>query len=116
MARLGKRYIEQERPQVLYIMQNGGTNEYKIGITDDLNKAHKAIQVGCPNELRIVKIWTHHQKEVIAKYEQILHNHFKICRLRDDGGWYRLAKEDIVELCTPNSIYEQDEVARELTI
>lgn len=109
MARPRKRYIEQERPQVLYIMQNGNTNEYKIGITGDINRRYKEIQVGCPNELRIVKLWTHYQRKVITKYERVLHNYFKICKIRENGEWYRLSNADIAELCKPNNIYEQNE-------
>lgn len=109
MARQKRERVEQNLPQVLYIMQNGKTNEYKIGITNDINRRYRDLQTGCPNELRIVKIWTHYQRKIIQKYERVLHNYFKICKIRANGEWFRLSDEDIAELCRPNSIFEQNE-------
>lgn len=105
---MAKRF-EDIAPQMLYILQNGSTNEYKIGITNNLNRRYSALQTGCPNELRIVKIWTHTQRKFIEKYERVLHNFFKSVRIRNNGEWFKLSAEDVAELCKPNSIFEQNE-------
>ena len=45
--------------QIMYILQNGDTNQYKIGITNDLNRRLAELQTGCPNEIKVVKLYTH---------------------------------------------------------
>ena len=41
--------MKKRKPsQILYIMQNGDTNQYKIGITKDLNARWSNLQTGCP--------------------------------------------------------------------
>lgn len=97
--------------QTLYILQNGDTNEYKIGITKNLNKRLAQLQTGCPNELKIVKIYTHHKRDVIEKYERIMHRYFTKCgcRLRPNGEWFKLTDSDIYYICKPRTIAEQNE-------
>ena len=63
--------------QIMYILQNGNTNQYKIGITNDLNRRLAELQTGCPNEIKVVKLYTHYQRKVIEKYERILHNYYR---------------------------------------
>jgi len=98
--------------QIMYILQNGDTNEYKIGITNDLNRRLGELQTGCPNELKVIKLYTHYQRKIIEKYERILHNYYTKCgcRIRPNGEWYKLTKADINFLCKPNSIAEQNEI------
>lgn len=100
--------------QTLYILQNGETDQYKIGITNKLNRRLKELQTGCPYELKVVKIWTHYQREVIEKYERVLHNYYTQCgcRIRENGEWFTLSKADINFLCKPNGIKEQNQVIR----
>jgi len=100
--------FENIAPQMLYIMQNGNTNEYKIGITNNLNTRYSDLQTGCPNELRVVKIWTHTQRKFIEKYERVLHRFYQAVRIRNNGEWFKLTDLDIQELCKPNSIAEQN--------
>ena len=40
--------IKNLAPQMLYLMQNGDTNQYKIGITNNLNTRWSSLQTGCP--------------------------------------------------------------------
>lgn len=102
--------------QIMYILQNGDTNQYKIGITNDLNRRLAELQTGCPNEIKVVKLYTHYQRKIIEKYERVLHNYYtKVgCRIRPNGEWYELRKPDINYLCKPNSIVEQNELVNEL--
>ena len=64
--------------QIMYILQNGDTNQYKIGITNDLNRRLAELQTGCPNEIKVVKLYTHYQRKIIEKYERVLHNYYTI--------------------------------------
>ena len=102
--------------QTLYIVQNGDTNQYKIGITNNLNRRLQEIQLGCPYELKIIKIWTHYNREIIEKYERVLHRFFTECgcRIRKNGEWFTLAKPDITLLCKPQTISEQNEIIKNL--
>lgn len=102
--------------QILYILQNKGTNEYKIGITNDLNRRLKELQTGCPNELIIIKIYTHYQRKFTERYERILHDYYteQGCRIREDGEWFRLDKSDIALLTQPNGIKEQNALINRL--
>lgn len=104
--------MERKQTQILYILRNGATDEYKIGITNDLNRRLTQLQTGCPNELRVVKLWTHYQRKIIERYERVLHRFFTKCgcRIRPNGEWFRLREPDIYQLCKPNSIAEQNEI------
>ena len=103
--------MKREPMQILYILRNGETNQYKIGITGDLNRRLGELQTGCPAELQIVKLWKHYQRKVIERYERVLHNHFTKCgcRIRPNGEWFELCKSDIYNLCKPNTIQEQND-------
>lgn len=96
--------------QIMYILRNGNTNQYKIGITNNLNSRIAKLQTGCPGELEIVKIYTHYNREVIKKYERVLHRYYTKCgcRIRSNGEWFELRVSDITFLCEPNSIAEQN--------
>ena len=102
--------------QIMYILQNGDTNQYKIGITNDLNRRLAELQTGCPNEIKVVKLYTHYQRKIIEKYERVLHNYYTKagCRIRPNGEWFELRKPYITFLCKPNSIAEQNEIVNQL--
>lgn len=100
--------FENVAPQMLYIMKNGTRNEYKIGITNNLNHRYPALQTGCPNDLHIVKIWKHTQRKFIEKYERVLHRFFQNVRIRNNGEWFILSDESVTMLCEPNTVAEQN--------
>lgn len=102
--------------QTLYILQNGDTENYKIGITNDLNRRLREIQTGCPYELKVVKIWTHTQRKTIEKYERVLHRYYEKCgcRIRTNGEWFNLRPADITFLCKPNGVAEQNQAVEDL--
>ena len=79
----------------LYIMQNGDTNQYKIGITNNLNTRWSSLQTGCPGELKILKVWIHTQRKFILRYERVLHRFFEALgqRLRANGEWFILNQD-----------------------
>lgn len=102
--------------QILYILQNGNTDQYKIGVTNNLNKRLQQLQTGCPFELKIIKIWTHYNRKVIEKYERVLHRYFTKCgcRIRENGEWFILRVPDINYLCKPQSVAQQNELIENL--
>lgn len=101
---------------LMYVLNNKGTDEYKIGMTNNLNRRLSQLQTGCPNELVIVKTWSHYRKDVVERYERTLHRYFTKCgcRIRENGEWFRLRKPDIYQLCKPQSIAEQNELVENL--
>ena len=96
------------KTQILYILNNKGTNEYKIGITNDLNRRLAQLQTGCPNELIVTKLWTHYSRKAIEKYERVLHRYFTKC------GCRIRRTPDIYQLCKPETIAEQNEITNNL--
>lgn len=98
--------------QMLYIFRNGNTNQYKIGITDDLNARYTAVQTGCPGELQIVKLYPAPIRQEVVTYEKTLHKYFKNKKTRkgcQGGEWFELTKADIKMLCEPQTLQEQRE-------
>lgn len=108
--------MNNKKIQILYILNNKGTNEYKIGITNDLNRRLAQLQTGCPNELIVTKLWTHYSRKAIEKYERVLHRYFTKCgcRIRPNGEWFKLRTPDVYQLCKPETIAEQNEITKNL--
>lgn len=102
--------------QILYILQNGDTDQYKIGVTNNLNRRLQQLQTGCPYELKVIKLWTHYNRKIVEKYERVLHRYFTKCgcKIRDNGEWFILRIPDINYLCKPNSIEEQNRIIQEI--
>lgn len=98
--------------QILYIIQYGNTNQYKIGITKNLNKRISELQVGSPYELKLVKIWTHTRREKIEEYERVIHRYLikEGYQIRKDSEWFRLCKPILKLLLAPNTIQEQNKI------
>lgn len=94
---------------ILYILQNGNTNQYKIGITGrELCKRISELQTGCPGEIRVVKEWQHPMAKVIRKYERILHRELEPSRTRANGEWFYLTEKMVNILCKPENVQEQN--------
>lgn len=96
----------------LYILQNGTTNQFKIGITNNIDNRIASLQTGCPFELHLIKKWTHHNRKNILNYEKIIHQYFTKAgkRIRNNGEWFFLNLADVDFLCQPQSIEEQDKM------
>ena len=102
--------------QILYILQNGNTNQFKIGITDNLNRRMAQLQTGCPYQLRIIKLYQHYRRDIIERYERVLHRYYTACgcRIRDNGEWFELSISDLNYLCEPQTITEQNQLISNL--
>lgn len=101
-----------ETMPTLYIIRNGNTNQYKIGITKDLNRRMRQLQTGCPGELILIKVYPHYRLDKIKRYERILHRYYTKCgcRIRENGEWFALSIADINFLTKPEGIEEQNEL------
>lgn len=102
--------------QILYILQMKNSKYFKIGITDNLNRRLAQLQTGCPEELIVIKLYTHYQRKIIEKYERVLHNYYKKCgcKVRSNGEWFYLSQADIKYLCKPNTIEEQNKLIEDI--
>lgn len=101
---------------LLYIFQNGNTNQFKIGKTNNLNRRLAELQTGCPGELKVIKIWSHYKKSMVDRYERTLQRYYTKCgcRIRPNGEWFVLRKPDIYYLTKVTSIQEQNEFIKKL--
>ena len=87
----------QKSYQVLYLIQMGDTNYYKIGRTENINNRWYQLQCGNPLPLKVLAMWGHTQKKVIQKYELNLHRILEKQgqRVRANGEWFNLTQEQI---------------------
>lgn len=88
---------KNENVEIVYVLQNGDTNQYKIGITNNLNKRMAQLQTGCPGELKIIKVFHTDKRYQARGLEMALHHKFETegKRIRLGGEWFTLNQEDI---------------------
>lgn len=70
----------------IYIMSTviEGKKFYKIGVSKDPEKRHKAVQTGCPSE---VLLEHYEERDNAYKTEKYLHNEFQ--GYKTYGEWYQ---------------------------
>jgi len=79
----------------IYLIQNGNTTQYKIGITTrDLNRRVAELQTGSPYTLEAVAYCV---SDDFANDEIILHNMFADKRL--SGEWFELNDYEVQQVC-----------------
>ena len=84
--------------QLIYIMRNGDTNMYKIGISKNSNKRKKQLQTGNPNEIKVMfscKI----DPGIKAKDVELTIHHF----LKENdkwirGEWFSLTRDEVLSI------------------
>lgn len=79
---------------LIYLINEIGTDNYKIGITrsNTEKKRRKTLQTGNSIELETTYI---HQTEYPFKIESMLHFHYINQRVK--GEWYELSTDDVLE-------------------
>lgn len=102
--------------QMLYIIQMGDTEYYKIGITDNINRRLAQLQCGNPFNLKMIYYWGHTQRKVIKKYERVLHKYFIKQEKRTETAkeWFKLDKEDLELLTSVNNVKAQNELIEKI--
>lgn len=83
----------KEKYQFLYLIQQKGTNLYKIGVTSNLNNRIQQLKIGNPDEIEFV---AHRKIRDPYKAERFLHLYFREKLVR--GEWFELSKKDIQTL------------------
>ena len=88
-----ERFDKQEKEKVkgfVYLLKIEGKNQYKIGVTKNLNKRLKQISPKMPFELKIEHKIKHND---IYGMEDELHNKFDDKRIK--GEWFKLNDNDV---------------------
>ena len=79
--------------KIIYLIQQDGTNNYKIGITKkEPNKRLEELQIGSGNVLVLIHSF---KTKFGFKLETILHKHFESKKINSE--WFLLEKDEIEE-------------------
>lgn len=75
---------------LIYLLNESGSEKYKIGITNNLKTRLKNIQTGCPEEITVIS--TFHSPYVTI-IEKRLHKKFELNKT--NGEWFLLNDSDV---------------------
>lgn len=99
-AKYNKYIKEDAAPRYLYLIRCKGTQYYKIGITNDLEKRLAAHQTGSPHELSVVLYAESDLDDYLGKeityLESFLHKNYAGMRVR--GEWFRFDYSHISDI------------------
>lgn len=72
----------------VYLLKAEGTSNYKIGVTNNVDKRTRQLQTGCAQPIVVVA-----KTLTIDPYaaEKILHRRYKRHRLRSNGEWFQFS-------------------------
>lgn len=82
----------------VYLINNGKTDKYKIGVSKKPPNRIKGLQTGNPNELSITDFY---ESDFYIKIETILHRVLKHKKYQEEefknlpGEWFKLKNEDV---------------------
>ena len=74
----------------IYLLQQGDTDLYKIGISKNTKKRIKQLQTGCSQPIKLVNVY---ESIFYSRIESTLHRRFKLQNTL--GEWFRLTTEDV---------------------
>ena len=97
-----KKLLESnDAPRYLYIVRCCPFNYYKIGITNNIEKRIKTLQIGCPFELKFIIAVEADMEDFlgreIAYLEKFLHGNYEHLKLK--GEWFKLSEKHISDIC-----------------
>jgi hypothetical protein len=77
---------------LIYLLNESGSQKYKIGITttNGLDKRLKAIQTGCPEKIEVIKTF---ESPFVSIIEKNLHRLHKT--KNTNGEWFILSDDDV---------------------
>jgi len=78
--RAGRRYLQERRRQVLYVIQRGKDGPIKVGITRDVRRRMGELQVGSAEPLRVIAVYNMRQVERAL--------HLELDEFRMAGEWF----------------------------
>ena len=79
----------QDNPGYIYLIRNN-SNEYKIGITINIEQRFRSFQTANSNKLTLVNFTVVQDRKCLERY---LHKKFKLKRL--SGEWFSLTELDV---------------------
>ncbi|BCM90795.1 hypothetical protein IAD21_02657 [Abditibacteriota bacterium] len=89
---IGEEYFLRNPGPVVYLLQHGNRQEYKIGFSKDINARIDKIDLQMPEKIYVVhKIYTNDPRWL----EEIWHKRF--ASKRKNGEWFDLSVQDIAE-------------------
>lgn len=75
---------------LIYLLNESGSEKYKIGITNNLKTRLKNIQTGCPEEINVISTF---QSPYVTIIEKRLHKKFE--HNKTNGEWFLLNDSDV---------------------
>lgn len=84
---------------LIYFLSEG-TGLIKIGVTSNLTKRSRDIQVSCPREIRVEAAITADDWDQALLIERFLHKTLKSHGSHIRGEWFSLSSRDIRKACT----------------
>lgn len=97
-----KKLLESnDAPRYLYIIRCCPFIYYEIGITNNIEKRIKTLQIGCPFDLKFIVAVEADMEDFlgreIAYLEKFLHENYK--HLNFKGEWFELSEKHISDIC-----------------
>jgi hypothetical protein len=86
-----------KEPRYLYMIHCAETGLTKIGITDNPRRRIAEITGTCAFELELIALWTL-PKNLARGFE--MHIHEALSDFRHHGEWFKMDREDLVELAS----------------
>lgn len=90
----------------VYIINQQGTNRYKIGVTKDIKRRLRQLQTGCSDKLLLIKCFDFAStktctKAAIRSYdvERTLHQYYKEKGKHIHLEWFNLSSDECHQLC-----------------
>ncbi len=88
----------EQNKQLIYIMRNGNTNLYKIGISQHCNKRKKQLQTGNPNEIKLLYRCYIDPEIKAVNVETTIHQYLKENNKWIRGEWFRLTETEVYSI------------------
>jgi len=82
---------------LIYLLRQDQTDNYKIGITRDLESRLKNLQTGCPNKIEVISTFKSKYARNLEGFFHRIWKHHKI-----NGEWFYLIENerpDFMSLC-----------------
>jgi len=93
-----KKGKKNKKKQLVYIMAEGYSDNYKIGISANPEKRRRELQTGCSKEIRILFTCKIDDNIVSRDVETVIHKFLKEKGKWIRGEWFRLTKDQVVNI------------------
>ena len=84
--------------QLIYIMRNENTNQYKIGISQNSHKRKQQLQTGNPNEIKLIYLCKIDPGIKAIDVETIIHRYLKVKHKWIRGEWFSLTENEVFKI------------------